>query len=204
MTTYLIIGANAIAQTVARQVLTDPAATVRVVHAADQSLPADLAAQVTEIAGDLHQAATYVPALQDRPSVFSALTGVDVDWAFEELFDAQYHQQLPLTRFIMLSTAGVDDEVTGELTYPGISDVKEYLNQQRYAAKQVDEAEFPYTILRPVTLTDEPAQTPTLIDEGQPVPAGTVSRETVAEVAADLLIHGGHDYQSLAICQSIH
>ncbi|WP_024748010.1 NAD(P)-binding oxidoreductase [Levilactobacillus namurensis] len=200
MTTYLIIGANAIGQAVAGNLVRQPAATVRLLHGADETLPAELAAQVTEMTGDLHQADTYIPALQDTPIVFSALTGPDVDWAFEELFDAQYHQRLPLTRFVMLSTAGVDDEVTGQLTYPGISDVKEYLNQQRYAAKQVDEAEFPYTILRPVTLTETPATPAKIIAEGQPVPAGTVSRETVVQVATDLLINGGHDYQSLAIC----
>ncbi|GEO70315.1 NAD(P)-binding oxidoreductase [Levilactobacillus acidifarinae] len=200
MTTYLIIGVNPIGVTVARQLVAQPETTVRYLHGATTHLPADLAAQVTELTGDLHKAVTYGPALQDRPVIFSALTGMDVDWAFEALFDTQYRQQLPLTRFVMLSTAGVDQEVSGELTYPGITDVPEYLNQQRYAVKQVDEAEFPYTILRPVTLTDAPATTPTIIAEGQPVPAGNVSRETVARVASDLVLNGGHDYQSLAIC----
>lgn len=200
MTTYLILGATPIGVAVARQLVNQPDTTVRYLHGAMTQLPADLADQVTDLTGDLHKAVTYGPALQDRPVVFSALTGMDVDWAFEALFDTQYRQQLPLTRFVMLSTAGVDQEVTGDLEYPGITDVKEYLNQQRYAAKQVDEAEFPYTILRPVTLTDAPAATPKIIAEGQPVPAGTVSRETVARVAGELLLNGGHDYQSLAIC----
>lgn len=200
MTTYLIIGGNAIGISVARQLLTQPDVTVRYLHDPNVALPEDLSNDVVAFTGDLHKAATYGPVLQDRPVVFSALTGMDVDWAFEALFETQYRQQLPLTRFIMLSTAGVDQEVNGNLTYPGITDVKEYLNQQRYAAKQVDEAEFPYTILRPVTLTDGPATTPKIIAEGQPVPAGFVSRETVARVAVDLLQTGGHDYQSLAIC----
>lgn len=200
MTTYLIVGATPIGQSVARQLATKPAATVRILMDPTAKLPADLAQQVTAISGDLTREATYVAALQDQPVIFSALTGMDVDLAFEALFDAQYHQQLPLSRFVMLSTAGVDQEVTGELTYPDITDVKEYLNQQRYAAKLVDEAEFPYTILRPVTLTDGPAQTPKVIKEGAAVPAGTVSRETVARVAVDLLENGGYDYQSLAIC----
>lgn len=200
MTTYLILGATPIGVAVARQLVNQPDTTVRYLHGAMTQLPADLADQVTDLTGDLHKAVTYGPALQDRPVVFSALTGMDVDWAFEALFDTQYRQQLPLTRFVMLSTAGVDQEVTGDLEYPGITDIKEYLNQQRYAAKQVDEAEFPYTILRPVTLTDAPAATPKIIAEGQPVPAGTVSRETVARVAGELLLNGGHDYQSLAIC----
>ncbi|MDT6979314.1 NAD(P)-binding oxidoreductase [Levilactobacillus zymae] len=200
MTTYLIIGVNSIGLAVARQLVAQPNTVVRYLHGVTTQLPPDLTGKVTALTGDLHKAVTYGPALQDQPVVFSALTGMDVDWAFEALFDTQYRQQLPLTRFVMLSTAGVDQEVTGELTYPGITDVKEYLNQQRYAAKQVDEAEFPYTILRPVTLTDAPATAPKILAEGQPVPAGNVSRETVARVAADLLLNGGHDYQSLAIC----
>lgn len=200
MTTYLIVGVNAIGISVARHLLAQPDVTVRYLHGSDVALPEDLKDGVIEFTGDLHRAVTYEPVLQDRPVIFSALTGMDVDWAFEALFETQYRQQLPLTRFVMLSTAGVDQEVNGKLTYPGITDVKEYLNQQRYAAKQVDEAEFPYTILRPVTLIDGPATSPKIIAEGQPVPAGSVSRETVARVAVELLKVGGHDYQSLAIC----
>ncbi|MGQ4560164.1 NAD(P)-binding oxidoreductase [Levilactobacillus hammesii] len=200
MTTYLIIGANAVGQSVARQLVAQNMGTVRLLHDKAETLPADLADSVTEFTGDLTQETTYQEVLQDQPTVFSALTGMDVDLAFEALFDAQYHQQLPLTRFVMLSTAGVDNEVTGDLDFTGIVDVKEYLNQQRYAAKLVDEAEFPYTILRPVTLTTAPATAPQIIAEGAAVPAGHVSRETVATVATSILIKGGYDYQSLAIC----
>lgn len=200
MTTYLIIGANAVGQSVARQLVAQNMGTVRLLHDKAETLPADLADSVTEFTGDLTQETTYQEVLQDQPTIFSALTGMDVDLAFEALFDAQYHQQLPLTRFVMLSTAGVDNEVTGDLDFTGIVDVKEYLNQQRYAAKLVDEAEFPYTILRPVTLTTAPATAPQIIAEGAAVPAGHVSRETVATVATSILIKGGYDYQSLAIC----
>lgn len=200
MTTYVVIGANSLGQSVAQRLVDRAVGPVRLLHASAEQVPEKLATQVTELTGDLAQETTYQAALQDRPVVFSALTGMDVDLAFEALFDAQYHQQLALTRFVMLSTAGVDHEVTGDLAYPGITDVKEYLNQQRYAAKLVDEAEFPYTILRPVTLTATPATEPQIIAEGAAVPAGRVSRETVATVAVDLLINGGYDYQSLAIC----
>lgn len=200
MTTYLIIGANAVGQSVARQLVAQNMGTVRLLHDKAEALPADLANSVTEFTGDLTQETTYQEVLQDQPTIFSALTGMDVDLAFEALFDAQYHQQLPLTRFVMLSTAGVDNEVTGDLDFTGIADVKEYLNQQRYAAKLVDEAEFSYTILRPVTLTTAPATAPQIIAEGAAVPAGHVSRETVATVATSILIKGGYDYQSLAIC----
>ena len=199
MTTYLIIGANRVGQLVARQLATE-SATVRLLHDGKETLPSDLATQVTELTGDLTQEATYTAALQDQPIIFSALTGMDVDLAFEALFDAQYHQRLTFQRFVMLSTAGVDQEVTGDLAYPGITDVAEYLKQQRYAAKLVDEAEFPYTILRHVTLADSPLRDPQIIKEGAAVPAGTVSRETVAQVAVSLLQAGGADYQSLAIC----
>lgn len=200
MTTYLIVGANALGQSVAQQLATQADATVRLLSAPDVAVAPALAQQVSVLTGDLTKEATYGPALQDHPVVFSALSGMDVDLAFEALFDAQYHQRLTLTRFVMLSTAGVDQEVTGDLDYPGINDVKEYLNQQRYAAKLVDEAEFPYTILRPVTLSDDTQREPQIIKEGTAVPAGTVPRETVAQVAVQLMTAGGADYQSLAIC----
>ncbi|AYM03997.1 NAD(P)-binding oxidoreductase [Levilactobacillus yiduensis] len=200
MTTYLIVGASALGQSVAQQLATQADATVRLLSAPDEVVAPALAQQVTVLTGDLTQEATYGPALQDQPIIFSALSGMDVDLAFEALFDAQYHQRLTLTRFVMLSTAGVDQEVTGDLHYSGITDVKEYLNQQRYAAKLVDEAEFPYTILRPVTLNDDAKRDPRIIKEGAAVPAGTVPRETVAQVAVQLMTDGGADYQSLAIC----
>lgn len=200
MTTYLIVGASALGQSVAQQLATQTDATVRLLSAPDEVVAPTLAQQVTVLTGDLTQEATYGPALQDQPIIFSALSGMDVDLAFEALFDAQYHQRLTLTRFVMLSTAGVDQEVTGDLDYPGITDVKEYLNQQRYAAKLLDEAEFPYTILRPVTLSDDTKRDPQIIKEGAAVPAGTVPRETVAQVAVQLMTDGGADYQSLAIC----
>lgn len=200
MTTYLIVGATTLGQLVAQQLASQTDATVRVLCGPKDTVAPALAQQVTVLNGDLTQEATYGPALQDQPVVFSALSGMDVDLAFEALFDAQYHQRLTLMRFVMLSTAGVDQEVTGDLVYPGITDVKEYLNQQRYAAKLVDEAEFPYTILRPVTLSDEANRAPQIIKEGAAVPAGTVPRETVAQVAVKLMTVGGADYQSLAIC----
>ncbi|WP_061776184.1 NAD(P)-binding oxidoreductase [Levilactobacillus senmaizukei] len=200
MKVYLVIGAADIGQSVARQLSRTADAQVRVLHDPRQKLPADLAEQVTEITGDLTKEAAYNKGLQDNPVVVSTLVGMDVDLVFEALFDAQYHQRLTLQRFVMLSTAGVDQEVSGQLDYPDISDVKEYLNQQRYAAKLVDEAEFPYTILRPVTLNDDAVGQAKIIREGETVPAGFVSRETVAQIAVKIAQTGGYDYQSLAIC----
>ncbi|WCJ47697.1 SDR family oxidoreductase [Levilactobacillus brevis] len=84
MTTYLIIGANRVGQLVARQLATE-SATVRLLHDGKETLPSDLATQVTELTGDLTQEATYTAALQDQPIIFSALTGMDVDLAFEAL-----------------------------------------------------------------------------------------------------------------------
>jgi len=200
MKVYLVIGAGKMGQSIARQLSLDTAAPVRLLHDPQQVVSAELTDRVTELTGDLTAEATYNEALKDNPVVISTLAGMDVDLTFEALFDAQYHQRLSLKRFVMLSTAGVDQEVTGDLDYAGITDVKEYLNQQRYAAKLVDEAEFPYTILRPVTLNDGPTTAAKILREGESVPAGTVSRETVAQVAVKLAQTGGYDYQSLAIC----
>ena len=119
MTTYVIVGATALGQSVARQLIARADSAVRMVHTAKSQLAADLAAQVTEFTGDLTKEASYQEALKDQPIVFSALTGMDVDLAFEALFDAQYHQRLQLTRFVMLSTAALTRS-SGELTTQGL------------------------------------------------------------------------------------
>ncbi|XIF20603.1 MAG: NAD(P)-dependent oxidoreductase [Acetilactobacillus jinshanensis] len=125
---------------------------------------------------------------------------MDVDLDFEALFDAISQVMPPLHQFLMLSHAGIDDEVTGHVKFPGVENVAEYLNEQRYAAKVVDESEIPYTILRPVTMTRRPTSTrPKIIEEGQSVANGKVSYQNVAQVALDVIEGQLYVNQSIAI-----
>lgn len=148
--------------------------------------------------GDARKAATYLPALADVDTIYSDFTGLDVDWKLEAVFEA-LRQRRQSVRTVMRSVAGVDDELTGELTYPGIDDPKTYLKQQRYGIKIVDEAELPYTVLRPVLDNVAGSNQVQLINEGEPVPVRPVTEAALAQVVVDELVSAAHVNQSLAV-----
>ncbi|WP_255552514.1 NAD(P)H-binding protein [Lactobacillus sp. Sy-1] len=144
----------------------------------------------------------YLPFISEVNFVLSFLGPMDVDLAFEGLFDAIRSSQVKIEDFVMLSTAGIDNEVEGTMKYPDdVKDVDEYLKQQRYAIKVVDEAEIPYTILRPATLVYQAEGELQIYDEGQPMPAGIVSRETVAQVAVSAITSHQYVNQSIGLVQ---
>ncbi|UQS87197.1 SDR family oxidoreductase [Nicoliella spurrieriana] len=146
---------------------------------------------------------TYLPFISDVNIIISFLGPLDVDIAFEGLFDAIRASEVTLTNFVMISTAGIDNEVTGTLQFPaGVSDVNEYLKQQRYAIKVVDEAEIPYTVIRPVTVVDQVAGPVKVYDEGEKMPTGFVSRETVARVAVQSAVEHQYVNQSIGLFQN--
>lgn len=174
------------------------------------SAVADLVAQklkkipnikVTRLTGiDFKRAKSYVPVLRHQNIIASFLGPMGVDLDFEALFDAVSLVVPPIHQFLMMSHAGIDDEVTGPAIFPDVKNVPEYLNEQRYAVKVVDESEIPYTILRPVTITKQPAITePRIIEEGQSVNNGTVSYQNVAQIAVDVIVGRRYLNQSVAI-----
>lgn len=191
----LILGVDQpVGQLVATQLVTH--ADVEVVGFAEtpvSGLP--LTAQYN---GDARKAATYLPALADVDTIYSDFTGLDVDWKLEAVFEA-LRQRRQSVRTVMRSVAGVDDELTGELTYPGIDDPKTYLKQQRYGIKIVDEAELPYTVLRPVLDNVAGSDQVQLINEGEPVPVQPVTEAALAQVVVDELVSATHVNQSLAV-----
>ncbi|GAW99991.1 NAD(P)H-binding protein [Secundilactobacillus mixtipabuli] len=148
--------------------------------------------------GDARKAATYMEAVKGVDVIYSDFVGMDVDWKLEAVFTALRKQQQTV-RTVMRSVAGIDQEVDGPLTYAGITDVKEFLKQQRYGIKIVDEAEMPYTVLRPI-IDDEIGSTQVqLINEGQPVPVKPVSAAAFAQVVVDEIQNGTHVNQSIAV-----
>ena len=101
----------------------------------------------------------------------------------------------------MLSTAGIDNELTEEVTYPDVDNNKEYLNQQRYAVKLVDEYEIPYTILRPVEIVDEQTGELDVIDEGISMQYGRVSADNVANTAVKVVEYQQFINQSIGLIE---
>ncbi|KRM69084.1 hypothetical protein FD06_GL000633 [Apilactobacillus ozensis DSM 23829 = JCM 17196] len=144
---------------------------------------------------------SYTKYLSNVEIIYSFLGPMDVDLYFEALFESINDCRINLRKFIMCSTAGVDKELENPIDYPKVKDVKEYLNEQRYAIKIVDEYEIPYTILRPVELVENTFGKTYLYEEGQLMPAGKVSTAAVAKVAYDALQHHKYNNASIGIVE---
>lgn len=187
MTTCLILGIDQpIAQLVAKQL---SGMTVVGFSEVDQT---------ADFYGDARKAATYLPAVADVDIIYSDFTGMDVDWKLEAVF-AALRQQQQQVRTVMRSVAGIDQEVVGSLGYPEIDDTDEFLKQQRYGIKIVDEAEMPYTILRPIIDDQTGDSQVQLINEGKPVPVKPITGAAFAQVVVDEIQNGTHVNQSIAV-----
>lgn len=106
----------------------------------------------------------------------------------EALFEAVDEIQPPISDIVMLSYAGVDDELDGSVEYPDVKDQEEFIKQQRYAIKIVDESEIPYSIVRMSQLKDMHTTHYELYNEGSKMPVRTVSPQAVAKLAYEMLI----------------
>lgn len=187
MTKCLILGINQpVAKLVAKQ-LTD----MTVIGFSEVDKNADFY-------GDARKAATYLDIVSGVDVIYSDFTGMDVDWKLEAVF-AALRQKQQQVRTIMRSVAGIDEEVTDTLMYPGITDVDEFLKQQRYGIKIVDEAEMPYTVLRPIINDQAGEGKVQLINEGQPVPDKPITEAAFAQVVVDEIQNGTHINQSIAV-----
>lgn len=192
MTKCLILGID---QPVAQQIAEQLTEMTVVGFAEDPVKGVPLDQQVN---GDARKAKTYQNAVQDVDVIYSDFIGMDVDWKLEAVF-AAIREAGTQCRTVMRSVAGIDNEVTETLHYEGVSDTGEFLKQQRYAIKIVDEAELPYTILRPVAVVPETSGSVQLINEGEPVPAQPVSETDFVRVVVDELRHSTHLNQSIAV-----
>jgi hypothetical protein len=156
---------------------------------------------LTDVAFD--KVASYKTVLDDVNIIYSFLGPWDVDLALEALCQALDQANPPLKQFIILSTAGIDREMPDNTIYPGIDNTKEYLNQQRYAVKLVDEYEIPYTVLRPVTIVDtDPVGPLQIVDEGHPMEMGQVSVANVAQVAGKIVQNQCFINQSIGLIET--
>lgn len=138
--------------------------------------------------GNLESASDYAQALPNTNLLFIAVGPNDADLYVEALFEAVDEVQPPISDIVMLSYAGVDDELNESVTYAGVKDPQEFIKQQRYAIKIVDESEIAYSIIRMGQLKDQQASDYELFNEGTPMPAKTVSPKAVAKLAYEMLI----------------
>lgn len=144
---------------------------------------------------------SYIDEVKDVSIIYSFLGPMDVDLNFEALFSALDEVNPPLEQFIMLSTAGIDNELNEKVTYNNVDNAKEYLNEQRYAVKLVDEYEIPYTVLRPVEMTQQNNGKLKIIDEGKSMNYGKVSFDNVANVAYNVVVKKEFLNQSIGLIE---
>lgn len=152
---------------------------------------------VTQFNGDARKAATYLEAVKGVDIIYSDFVGMDVDWKLEAVFTAlrQQHQQV---RTVMRSVAGIDHELVSDWHYDSIEDQTTFIKQQQYAIKIVDEAEMPYTVLRPL-ISDHGDDQFQLINEGRQVPVNPVTTKAFAQVVVDEIRRAAHVNQSVAV-----
>ncbi|TPR26321.1 NAD(P)-dependent oxidoreductase [Apilactobacillus micheneri] len=144
---------------------------------------------------------SYIDEVKDVNIIYSFLGPMDVDLNFEALFSALDEVNPPLEQFVMLSTAGIDNELNEKVTYNNVDNAKEYLNEQRYAVKLVDEYEVPYTVLRPVEMTQKNNGKLKIIDEGKSMDYGKVSFDNVANVAYNVVVKKEFINQSIGLIE---
>ncbi|GAK47477.1 saccharopine dehydrogenase [Secundilactobacillus oryzae JCM 18671] len=166
-----------------------------------ESEPREPITGVTYYGGDAHVAADYVEAVRNVAVIYSDLTGMDVDWAIEAVTEAIRETNNQAVRFVFRSVAGIDEEVTEEISYPGITDKSAFLKQQRYAIKMIDEEEIPYTILRVSNVSATSYGKLALYNEGNAMPSGNVSRETLSQFIVQELLTGEHTNQSIGLVE---
>ncbi|TPR39935.1 NAD(P)H-binding protein [Apilactobacillus micheneri] len=150
---------------------------------------------------DFDNEGSYIDEVKDVNIIYSFLGPMDVDLNFEALFSALDEVNPPLEQFIMLSTAGIDNELNEKVTYNNVDNAKEYLNEQRYAVKLVDEYEIPYTVLRPVEMTQQNNGKLKIIDEGKSMDYGKVSFDNVANVAYNVVVKKEFLNQSIGLIE---
>lgn len=138
--------------------------------------------------GDLTSASDYAKALPDTKLLFIAVGPNDADIYVEALFEAVDEVQPPISDIVMLSYAGVDDEFSESVDYAGVTDSQEFIKQQRYAIKIVDESEIAYSIIRMGRLKDSQVDHYELFNEGSQMPNKTVSPKSVAKLAYEMLV----------------
>ncbi|EKK21022.1 NAD(P)H-binding protein [Fructilactobacillus florum] len=158
---------------------------------------------LTQIAGTSEQLAQINQLQTQAPLIIIfALSGHGSDFMVPEVLDHPLVRKGSIDRIIMVATAGIDQEVQGSLKYNEIDDVPEYLREQRYAVKVIDETEVPYTIFRPGDLVAGGTRPINLFAEGTQMPAGEVSYETMASLVMQAVVTDRFLNQSVGVVAS--
>ncbi|WP_412989283.1 NAD(P)-binding oxidoreductase [Pediococcus siamensis] len=150
---------------------------------------------------DLQDVSQLAPYLQVADILIINVSGWDVDYVLDAVMDAIEENGIQLEKIIFCSAAGVNGEFPVAQITAVSHDREEFIKQQQYAGKLVDESEIPYTILRPTPLTDTDETTYQLVKEGNSMAqAKKVSPQAVAQVLMMVMQSDHFKNASLGIC----
>ncbi len=150
-------------------------------------LKSDAQIQIQTFDGNPQSSEDYQPYLKNIDWIISGFGPMDVDLDFEALFEAIDEIGPKISHFVVLSYAGIDEELQNPPEFPKVDDRNEFLKEQRYAIKVVDESEVPYTVIRLEKVISGPKEKLVTFPEGKEMPSGTVTTGTVAEYVFDIL-----------------
>lgn len=121
-----------------------------------------------------------------------------MDEEFEGIIDQIEAGEIKANKIIFLATAGMDKEINPN--WIEVQDLKELLLEVKYVAKLVDETELPYTILRPVEVSDEVQNVAlNIIPEGEKISVVRVSEANLRTVIIDAITTNNYINQSIGI-----
>lgn len=121
-----------------------------------------------------------------------------MDEEFEGIIDQIEAGKIKANKIIFLATAGMDKEINPN--WIEVQDLKELLLEVKYVAKLVDETELPYTILRPVEVSDEVQNVAlNIIPEGEKISVDRVSEANLRTVIIDAITTNNYINQSIGI-----
>lgn len=121
-----------------------------------------------------------------------------MDEEFEGIIDQIEAGEIKANKIIFLATAGMDKEINPN--WIEVQDLKELLLEVKYVAKLVDETELPYTILRPVEVSDEVQNVAlNIIPEGEKISVDRVSEAKLRTVIIDAITTNNYINQSIGI-----
>ena len=149
--------------------------------------------------GDFNSETDYNSQLSGVSEIVTVLGPSDSDLYFDQLFDAIFDSGVVIDHFVMVTYSGIDNEVVGGREYEGVDDVKEFIKQQRYSAKIVDEAEIPYSIIRAGKMVDGSQSALLLFAEGQPMPNGVLTYASLANFINEILADHRHINESIGV-----
>ncbi|AEV96062.1 NAD(P)H-binding protein [Pediococcus claussenii] len=115
------------------------------------------------------------------------------------LADSIQSGDISTKKIVVISTAGIDQEITPKWIGTSEKERGELLLESRYFNKLIDELEIPYVILRPVKIVDGNNSEIKLSSEGTKMKTQTIGRNGLLEVINQAIFENKFDNTSIGI-----